>query len=88
MRERPGKGPRPSDRSRPTPRSRPTFEPHTEFVLDPEAACYVVTIELPVPIDIVAVKSSVRVELLETAQNTSIAAWKPTAGSGSGTTQP
>ena len=56
---------------------RPTFEPHADFFLDPEAACYVVTIELPVPVDLVSVKSSVRVELLETALNTSIVSRSP-----------
>ena len=56
---------------------RPTFEPHTDFVLDAEAACYVVTIELPVPVDLVSIKSSVRVELLETSLNTSIVSRSP-----------
>lgn len=42
----------------------PRFEPRTEFALDAENACYRVTIELPVPIESVVLKSSVRIELL------------------------
>ncbi|KAJ8603288.1 hypothetical protein CTAYLR_006958 [Chrysophaeum taylorii] len=43
----------------------PRLEPRAEMRLDPENACYVITLELPVPIELVVFKSSVRVELVE-----------------------
>ena len=53
------------------------FAPHSHFALDPTGACYVVTLELPVPIDVVTLKASVHVELLDLDSNTSIVSRSP-----------
>merc|ERR1719502_2359929 len=45
------------------------FEVNVKFNLDPEEAAYMIQIELPMPIDLVALSSSVHVDLLDSETN-------------------
>ncbi len=45
------------------------FEVNTKFYLDPEEAAYMIQIELPMPIDTIALSSSVHVDLLDQETN-------------------
>ncbi|KAJ1462857.1 hypothetical protein M885DRAFT_455349 [Pelagophyceae sp. CCMP2097] len=57
--------------------ARPAYAPRAHFALDADAACYVITVELPVPIDVVALKASVRVELVDADHNASVVSRSP-----------